>query len=153
MTDHGKTFVKDGKVRSAILEIDGKEVLCVVSEGFMNTTGKDLQKIIKRFDPSRVLVVHDEVTVKRGKIKVSFNRGPAGHNGVKSIIDVLGSSAFFRFRVGIGRAKNIEKHVMREIGFFERHFYSKVYKKKGFPGLQTFFSEGYESAVKMLNKS
>ena len=126
---------------------------CAVSDGFMNTTGKDLQKILKRFDPSRVLVVHDEIAVKRGKIKVSFNRGPAGHNGVKSIIDVLQDSAFFRFRIGIGHAKHIDKHVMEEMGFFERRFYSKVYKKKVFPGLEVFFRDGYESAVQMLNKS
>lgn len=72
---------------------------------FMNRSG-DAVGLIARFHDvaaSRVVVVHDDLDLPFGRVKVVVNRGPSGHNGVKSIIDHLGTRDFPRIRVGVGR--------------------------------------------------
>ena len=70
---------------------------------FMNESGKAVAEALRRFSikPERLLVVHDESDLPLGASRLSFGRGAAGHRGVQSIIDALGTKEFFRFRVGI----------------------------------------------------
>ncbi len=69
---------------------------------FMNNSGTGTAKYLKENDSSteELIVVHDDIDLALGEVKVSFDRGAGGHNGVKSIIDVCGAK-FIRIRVGI----------------------------------------------------
>jgi PTH1 family peptidyl-tRNA hydrolase len=72
---------------------------------YMNLSGEALQELRKgaSFEPSRVCVLHDELDLPFGTIRIKCGGGLAGHNGLKSISEVLGSRDFFRIRIGIGR--------------------------------------------------
>ena len=72
---------------------------------FMNASGKSVNRLVNfyKIKPEGLLVVHDDVDLDFGQIKHQFARGAAGHKGVQSIIEALGSDGFHRVRIGIGR--------------------------------------------------
>lgn len=72
---------------------------------YVNKSGEAVVKLLKWFKlkPESLIVVHDDVALNLGKIRISFNSGPAGHHGVESIIQMLGGTEeFTRLRVGVG---------------------------------------------------
>ena len=88
----------------------GKEkIILAKPQTFMNNSGKSVKSLIRNFllnkamaELSRHLfVIHDDIDIPIGKFKISIGRGSAGHKGVQSIIDELGTKDFVRFRIGI----------------------------------------------------
>jgi len=81
-------------------EISKKDEVClVIPTTFMNESGLAVKKIVSDFQ--NLWVVHDDMDLPLGKIRISINRSSAGHNGVQSIIDNLKTQDFVRFRIGI----------------------------------------------------
>ncbi|MGO1847681.1 aminoacyl-tRNA hydrolase [Microbacterium sp.] len=72
---------------------------------FMNVSGGPVSSLAKFFsiDPSRVIVVHDELDIPFDSLKLKLGGGHGGHNGVRDVAKALGSGEFVRVRVGIGR--------------------------------------------------
>lgn len=81
-----------------------REVLLVKPQSYMNTSGGPISKLCAahRIAPEELLVIHDELDIPSGDVRVKIGGGHAGHNGLRSIIDKLGSRDFSRIRVGIG---------------------------------------------------
>ncbi|MDD5625882.1 MAG: aminoacyl-tRNA hydrolase [Patescibacteria group bacterium] len=83
------------------------EVCLVIPTTFMNESGLAVKILNSKFHPpaggpnSNLWVVHDDIDLPLGKIRISINRSSAGHNGVQSIIDNLKTQDFIRFRIGI----------------------------------------------------
>jgi len=73
---------------------------------FMNLSGECVQPLAAwhRIDPSHILVIHDELDLPAGRMKFKIGGGNAGHNGLKSITERLGTPNFARLRIGIGRS-------------------------------------------------
>jgi PTH1 family peptidyl-tRNA hydrolase len=83
----------------------------------MNRSGIPLQKLADYFkiDIENIIVVHDDMDLPFGKIKIVQGRGHGGHNGIRSIIDAFGQKACVRVRVGIGRPesdRSVTGHVL-----------------------------------------
>lgn len=76
-----------------------------VNTGFMNESGLSVQKIVHfyKVNLENFYLVHDDLDLPVGEYRIQFDRGPAGHHGVESIIGHLGSQAFNRIRIGIGK--------------------------------------------------
>ena len=83
----------------------GHELLLVKPQSFMNLSGGPTSKLCKEYDCSveELIVIHDELDIDPGTVKVKKGGGHAGHNGLKSIIEKCGSRDFLRVRTGIGR--------------------------------------------------
>lgn len=83
----------------------GEDLLLVKPQDFMNTSGGPLKKVCQAYGatPADIVVVHDELDIDPGTIRVKFGGGLAGHNGLKSIADKLQTKDWTRVRVGIGR--------------------------------------------------
>lgn len=83
------------------------KALLAISTEYMNNSGITVQKILNfyKISPQDLYVVHDDLDLPVGEYRIQFDRGPAGHNGIQSIIDHLGTQAFHRIRVGIGHPK------------------------------------------------
>ncbi len=81
-----------------------REVLLVKPQSYMNTSGGPISKLCAshKIRPEELLVIHDELDIPTGDVRVKVGGGHAGHNGLRSIIDKLGSRDFSRIRVGIG---------------------------------------------------
>lgn len=72
---------------------------------YMNLSGKEVSRWSKlyKISPESILIVHDEIDLPFGKIKFKKGGGTAGHNGLKDIVEKLGSSGFHRIRFGVGK--------------------------------------------------
>lgn len=70
---------------------------------FMNLSGESVGAISSfyKINPAEILVVHDDLDIKLGEYKMHFNKGPKVHNGITSIENHLGTSEFWRLRIGI----------------------------------------------------
>lgn len=79
------------------------EVVFIRPLTFMNESGRAVREALKKFDakPADLTIIQDESDLPIGNFKISFARNSAGHKGVQSIIDALGTNAFRRFRIGI----------------------------------------------------
>ena len=103
---HGIEFdKKQGKARIGTGEISGEKVILAKPQTHMNLSGQSVCLLLKRFDISldNLIVIHDDLDLPLGKIRIRFNGRPAGHRGVESIVSELLSPEFVRIRVGIGR--------------------------------------------------
>lgn len=102
----GARFWKDEcGAKTARARMAGAEVLLAMPQSFMNTSGGPVSKLCREYGvaPDRLIVIHDELDIPAGTIRVKFGGGHAGHNGLRSICDKLGSRDWFRVRIGIGR--------------------------------------------------
>ena len=81
-----------------------REVVLVKPQSYMNTSGGPISKLCAQYKISadELLVIHDELDIPEGDVRVKVGGGHAGHNGLRSIIDKMGSRDFSRIRVGIG---------------------------------------------------
>jgi PTH1 family peptidyl-tRNA hydrolase len=89
-------------------EIEGKKIILVKPQTFMNLSGEALQKILAfyKLTPLDILVIHDDLDIPFGKYKLATDSSSAGHNGVQNIIDQIGTKQFKRIRIGIGEASD-----------------------------------------------
>lgn len=100
LKDENKFFGK-----TAIATISGQDVRLLVPTTFMNLSGKSVGALASfyRILPEEILVIHDELDLPPGSVKLKLGGGHGGHNGLKDIIAQLANSKnFYRLRVGIG---------------------------------------------------
>lgn len=86
-------------------EYNGCEVLLAKPQSFMNVSGGPVSCLAEKYTipADHIIVIHDELDIQPGTIRVKFGGGLAGHNGLKSIADKLKTKDWARIRVGIGR--------------------------------------------------
>lgn len=89
----------ESKYDSEIIKLD--DVILVKPQTFMNDSGKAIAQILKYYPDAELVVVHDELDLPLGSMKIAKNNSSAGHNGVQSIIDEMGTQDFIRLRLGI----------------------------------------------------
>jgi PTH1 family peptidyl-tRNA hydrolase len=84
------------------------QVVLVKPQSFMNRSGFPIQRLAAFFKIAipDILVIHDDLDLELGRVMLVRDRGHGGHNGIRSIIEVLGSREFIRIRVGVGRPRN-----------------------------------------------
>jgi len=100
---------KQGKARIGLGEVAGSEVVVAKPQTYMNRSGQSVSLLVRKFDvsPDDLLVIHDDLDLALGKIRIRRGVGWTTHKGVRSVRDELGSGDFSLLRVGIGRpAKN-----------------------------------------------
>ncbi len=92
------------QVNDAEAEGGKREVILVKPQSYMNTSGGPISKLCAQYKVSveELLVIHDELDIPAGDVRIKVGGGHAGHNGLRSIIDKMGSRDFSRVRVGIG---------------------------------------------------
>jgi PTH1 family peptidyl-tRNA hydrolase len=96
---------KQGKARIGTGEIAGIRVVLARPQTYMNESGEAVSRLVKRFDidPGELVVIHDDLDLPLGKLRIRKDGSSGGHKGIESIISCLGSQDFVRVRVGIGR--------------------------------------------------
>jgi peptidyl-tRNA hydrolase, PTH1 family len=85
--------------------IEGRDCILLEPETYMNESGQSVEAAVHfyRTDPADMIVVHDELDLGFGDVRLKLGGGHAGHNGLRSIVSHLGTAEFVRVRVGIGR--------------------------------------------------
>lgn len=105
-SDHDVKINKKGlKYSYCKLKIFQNDVMLIKPNTFVNLSGEAIDELIavEKMDISELLVVYDDMDIMLGDIKLKTKGDSAGHNGIKSIINSLGSNVFNRVKVGIGR--------------------------------------------------
>ena len=101
--------LRKGKERALVAEarLDGGLLALAFPQTFVNLSGESVARLIRRYgvdgDLSRLVVVHDELDLPSGRVKIKEGGGTAGHNGLESIRAHLHTAAFLRVRLGIGK--------------------------------------------------
>ena len=100
--------LRQGKELALVAEVrvDGKRLALAFPQTFMNESGRSAVRLVRRFkieDLTKLVVVHDELDLPLGTVRVKAGGGLAGHNGLRSIKAWLRSDEFSRVRIGIGK--------------------------------------------------
>jgi PTH1 family peptidyl-tRNA hydrolase len=111
-------------------DFDGRSLVLLEPDTFMNLSGQSVSPARAFFDVElgRILVVHDELDLPFGTIRLKVGGGHAGHNGLRSIMAELGSGDFVRLRVGIGRPQkgDVAGFVLQDFGPDERPWHGDL---------------------------
>jgi len=96
---------KQAQARTGSGEIAGGNILVARPQTYMNLSGESVSRLMKKFrvDRANLLVIHDDLDLSLGKIRIRSSGGSGGHRGIASITACLGSPDYLRLRVGIGR--------------------------------------------------
>ena len=99
------TFTKKFQGAFVKAALEGRDSVLLRPETFMNESGRSVQPAAAFFQvtPAQVIVLHDELDLPLGDVRVKLGGGHAGHNGLRSIVQHLGTADFVRVRMGIGR--------------------------------------------------
>lgn len=103
-------------------EAKGKKLLLAKPMTYMNNSGYPLLKLARYFDTEngRMIIVHDDIDLIFGQIKIKTHGGHGGHKGIQSIIEAFGRDDFTRIRVGIGHPGNKNDVVDHVLGTFSK---------------------------------
>lgn len=90
---------------TATLRIGDTRAVLAMPRTFMNECGQSVAPLVRyeRVNGGRLLVVHDDIDLPFAKLKVQFGGGAGGHNGIRSIVNSLGTNEFWRLKIGVGR--------------------------------------------------
>jgi PTH1 family peptidyl-tRNA hydrolase len=122
---------------------------------YMNLSGAPVARARGRFriPDENIVVVHDELDLPLGRMKLKFGGGAAGHNGVASVMDQLGSGDFYRLRLGIGRpvhSRQAADYVLQDFAAEELPLAEETAKAAA-RGLKLFILRGPEHATRFIN--
>ncbi len=132
-----------------------EDVILAKPQTFMNDSGRAVKAMVSGFrcQVSDILIVHDDIDLPLGTLRLSFGSGSAGQNGVQSIIDTLGTKDFWRLRIGIGpKLGEADKFVLKR---FPRTQTATVKKsiENATEAITLMFSKGPHAAQTEINKT
>ena len=161
----GKKFEKTrhnigARVIDELKVLDLEKVILAKPQTFMNVSGEAVKTLIKKsgLKPGDLIVIHDDMDLPMGKIRIVKNRGSAGHKGVQSIIRELGTKGFIRIRIGIQPATNNKKQKTRAEKFVLQKFTKEEEKilkeviEKTVQAIETLIKQGTEKAMNLYNQ-
>jgi len=145
---------------SAQLDLWGSKVCLLKPNTFMNLSGKSVARYVDFYKvrPEQILVVHDDLDMAPGRVKLVAGGGTGGHNGIRSLVECLGTKDFMRLKLGIGRPGKdglfpgmpVEKYVLASFTPDEKVLLwqrmDSIEK-----GLECLLSDGLAKAMNLLN--
>ncbi len=155
----GTSRLRAEKGQRAVLEevrIGGSRVALAVPNTYMNESGAAVRPLMRRFgigDPARLVVVHDELDLPPGRIRVKLGGGLAGHKGLQSIRDHLHTVEFVRVRIGIGKPPGRQSgadYVLRHPGKAERELVDHALEAAA-DAVEILAVEGVDAAMNRCN--
>lgn len=98
---------------------NGREIACLFPTTSMNDSGRAVKKYLEfyKLPPSSILIIHDELELPLGEVRLDEGGSARGHNGVRSIHETLGNQTFARLRLGIGRPEGqmpVDRYVLEK---------------------------------------
>lgn len=139
--------------------IDGEELLFIKPHTFMNNSGEVIAYIKKddlQFSPQQLILLYDDIDLPFGHIKISFDRGDGGHNGVKSIIEHLGSRECIRVRIGISEllegGRLIKPNVLGRFSEQQLDHIKNIITPQIEKIIHVMVKDGYKEAMNKYNK-
>ena len=153
------TKLKLGKQAALVAElrISDKLVAVAFPQSFMNDSGRSVRDLMRRYgidDPNHLVVVHDELDLEVGRLKLKVGGGLAGHNGLKSLEQHLHNTDFVRMRIGIERPPGrqaVIDHVLRRPGKADR-VELDIQIEHAADAIERIVADGVEATMNDLNR-
>jgi PTH1 family peptidyl-tRNA hydrolase len=137
--------VRDGDLRLALLK----------PETYMNVSGRSVGEAARFFkvEPGALLVVHDDVDLEPGRLQARLGGGLAGHNGLRSIAEVLGTQDFLRLRIGVGRPERGDRRPVADyvLSPFEPEIDVDALVARAADAVEAMARDGLEAAQSRYN--
>jgi peptidyl-tRNA hydrolase, PTH1 family len=158
LVDVARLSLKSGKERALVAEgsLAGKRVALACPATFMNLSGESAVRLVRRFgidDPTQLIVVHDELDLAPGVVKVKAGGGLAGHNGLRSITQHLKTQDYLRIRIGVGKPPSKEAgagHVLNKVPKGERELLDECVIRAA-EAVELIIADGVEAAMQRTN--
>src|SRR5256885_16595948 len=152
---HGGSWRGKFSGQLAEVRIDGHKVALLKPETYMNESGRSVQAAARFFkiDPDAILVVHDEGDFDLGRLQARRGGGLAGHNGLRSVAQQLGTSDFLRLRVGVGRPGRGDPRPLADflLSDFRPEDDRDALVRAAADAVETLDAEGLEAAQRAIN--
>ncbi len=154
--------LKAGRDRALFAEVNTtmntqtRHLLLAMPTTFMNESGNAVGPLARRYaitDPLKIIVIHDELDLEPGVVKVKSGGGLAGHNGLASISQHLKTQDFLRVRIGVGKPPSKEQggdHVLSKIPARERELLD-ISVQVAADAVQLIVAEGLDAAMRNIN--
>jgi len=150
--------LKAGKERALVDEvrIGDRRVALAKPSTFINLSGESVAPLVRRFgidDPRSLVIVHDELDLPFGTVRVKIGGGLAGHNGLRSIKSHLHDDGFVRLRVGVGKPSSKDQgadHVLRRLGKADRAALDLAVVEAA-DAVELIVAEGPDAAMNRVN--
>jgi len=148
---------EEHKAQTLKFKLDGKDVILAKPMTYMNLSGESVVSIMQfyKIEPSHLLVVHDDIDQPFNYMKLQKNRGPGGHNGIKSISELLGHQDYARLKLGVGRPANpnipVVDFVLQNFDKSEQEKLIDFLNRSG-DAIESFIFEGPEKTASLFNQ-
>ena len=152
---HGGSFRSKFSGQLSETRLDDLKLALLKPETYMNVSGQSIGAARKFFkvDPADVLIVHDDVDLEPGRLQAKFGGGLAGHNGLRSIAQALGTNDFLRLRIGVGRPGRGDRRSVADyvLGGFEPEVDLDELIGRSADAVETMARDGLEEAQRRYN--
>ena len=150
----GVRFSHESRFHGLVANAREAGMWLLMPQTFMNRSGQAIGALARfyRIEPAEILVVHDELDLPLGRMRAKRGGGNAGHNGLKSLTQELGSPDFVRLRLGIGRpepGRDVAGFVLEPFGRDETPLVRRVLPA-AVAGVMTFFEDGLDAAQRAV---
>ncbi|HEX5449722.1 MAG TPA: aminoacyl-tRNA hydrolase [Gaiellaceae bacterium] len=153
---HGGQWRSKFNGQLADIRVDGHKVALLKPETYMNDSGRSVRAAASFFKvaPDAILVVHDEGDFDLGRLQARAGGGLAGHNGLRSIAQHLGSPEFLRLRIGVGRPERGDPRKLADfvLANFEPQDDAEALVARAADAVEALDAEGLESAQRRFNE-
>ncbi len=147
---------KEHKSLTYSFKLEDEKVLMAKPQTYMNNSGEAIQALSQfyKIPPKKILIIHDEVEQPFQQMKMQFNRGHGGQNGIRDIHEKLGSTEYYRIRVGVGRPngkQDVSSHVLSPFSKDEQKILPDVLERVS-KGIENLICDGFDKAATLLNQ-
>ena len=152
---HEGSFKSKFNGRLAEMRIAGHRVALLEPETYMNESGRSIAAAARYFkvSPDELLVVHDDVDLDVGRLQARLGGGLAGHNGLRSIAQALGTPEFLRLRIGVGRPERGDRRDVADyvLSPFEADEDAQGLVSRSADAVELLLSEGLTATQQRFN--
>jgi PTH1 family peptidyl-tRNA hydrolase len=152
---HGAAWRAKFNGRLAELRLDGHRIALLKPETYMNESGRSVAAAARFFkvEPDAVLVVHDEGDFDLGRLQARKGGGLGGHNGLRSVVQYLGTDDFLRLRIGVGRPDRGDRRSLADylLSDFEPDDDAETIVARAADAVEALDAEGLEQAQSRFN--
>jgi PTH1 family peptidyl-tRNA hydrolase len=153
---HGASFRSKFSASVADLRLDGQRLVLLEPQTYMNASGRSVAAAARFYKLSlpALLVVHDDVDLDVGRLQARRGGGLAGHNGLRSIVEHLGSPDFLRLRIGVGRPERGDRRPVADfvLSRFPSDVDVEAIVERAADGVESIALEGLDVAQQRFNE-
>lgn len=137
------------------LNLQNQKVILLKPQTYMNLSGESVREMVDFYniEPQNIIVIYDDIDIEKGHIKIRKKGGPGSHNGMKSVVQELGTTDFARIRVGIGQPEFKSDMINYVIGKVPKEEQEILHQgvKKAAEAVEEILKNGIDIAMNKFN--